>query len=157
MADPERGTTKVSQSAIDEIKKMGMTKAIAQYTKGSGTPEFRTAVERYYSPKRLSDASAAKPKETATPAAKPEAPKAPVPMPASAPAAASRAINKDPKGTSVLGKSNAKTVNKVGKPIGDILNASKAVSGQQTKGVTKAAKGFWGKNIGSALKNAFNL
>lgn len=97
MADPDRGTPKVSQSAIKEIQQLGMSKAISKYTSGGGSAEFRTAVERYYSPKRLKDASNASKststtttKTTAKPAATSE-PKT-VPMPASAPAAATRKV-----------------------------------------------------------------
>lgn len=91
MPDPERNTTKVSQAAINEIQKLGMSKAIKQYHSGNASAEFKTAVERYYSPKRLSDASAAKSASAPpSPESKPE-PK-PVPMPPSAPAAATRAV-----------------------------------------------------------------
>jgi hypothetical protein len=96
MADPERGTKKVSQSAIDEIRKMGMGKAISTYKSGNGSAEFRTAVERYYSPQRLKSSSTANnapaPKSTHQGAKPSVGDKTPVAMPKSAPAAASRRV-----------------------------------------------------------------
>lgn len=55
----DQRTKKVSQGAIDDIRKMGMGAAIKKYTAGEGGAEFKTAVERYYSPQRLKAASAA--------------------------------------------------------------------------------------------------
>lgn len=53
----DQRTKKVSQGAIDDIRKMGMSAAIKKYTAGEGGAEFKTAVERYYSPQRLKQAS----------------------------------------------------------------------------------------------------
>lgn len=143
MADPEATRTKkVSKSAIDEIRKLGMSKAISRYTSGEGSPEFRTAVERYYSPQRLKAASKNAPKSTSksesTPESKPE-PK-PVPMPKSAPAAAGRRTKSTAE--KVLGRKNAKAVGDVTKPIGRILgsigSSSKGISGSGVKSIGKA-------------------
>ena len=90
MPDPDaKRTKKVSHSAIDEIRSLGMGKAIKKYTSGEGSPEFRTAVERYYSPQRLKGASKEATKAASAPAAPKSEPKS-VPMPPSAPAAANR-------------------------------------------------------------------
>ena len=48
---------KVKQSTIDEIKKMGMTKALAA-AKTRRTPEYQEAVKRMYGAKRLAKATA---------------------------------------------------------------------------------------------------
>jgi hypothetical protein len=102
MPDPQAAPAnqKVSQATIDSIKKMGMSAALKQYNSGNNSPEFKTAMERYYSPQRLkassgqaSNAAAASKATgdtgniTAT-AAKPKS----IPMPASAPAAATRRV-----------------------------------------------------------------
>lgn len=136
MPDPDaKRTTKVSQSAIDEIRKLGMSKAISKYTRGEGSPEFKTAVERYYSPQRLKAASKTATKEAASkpkPKPKTETPKAPVTMPKSAPAAAGRKTK--PKGSSVLGERNAKAVGNAGASVGRVLSnlssGSKGITGQ---------------------------
>ena len=96
MPDPDRGTKKVSSSAIDEIKKMGMGAAIKQYSSGGGSPEFRTAVERYYSPQRLKEASGSvKPTPSGGgPTMSNASTSKPISMPASVPATASRNISK---------------------------------------------------------------
>ena len=48
---------KVKQSTIDEIKKMGMTKALAA-AKTRRTPEYQEAIKRMYGAKRLAKATA---------------------------------------------------------------------------------------------------
>jgi len=48
---------KVKQSTIDEIKKMGMTKALAA-AKSRRTPEYQEAIKRMYGAKRLAKATA---------------------------------------------------------------------------------------------------
>jgi hypothetical protein len=48
---------KVKQSTIDEIKKMGMTKALAA-AKSRRTPEYQEAIKRMYGAKRLAKAIA---------------------------------------------------------------------------------------------------
>lgn len=106
MADPEAApkNQKVSQATIDSIKKMGMSAALKQYNSGNNSPEFKTAMERYYSPQRLKASSGQATPSTSTSTPKPSSggPKMqatgpaptgkPVPMPPSAPAAATRAI-----------------------------------------------------------------
>ncbi len=93
MADPEaQRSKKVPQSALDEIKKIGMSAALKKYTAGEGGPEFKTAMERYYSPQRLkgsSQAAIASQGKSGGTASENKTPN-PVPMPASAPAAAAR-------------------------------------------------------------------
>lgn len=147
MPDPDRGTKKVSGSAIKEIQQMGMGKAIKQYTSGGGSPEFRTAVERYYSPQRLKKASSeSKPSKSM----ETDTPKQPVKMPESAPAAAARKVN--PVGASVLGKKNAEQVSKVTKPIG---NVGSAIAGQRAVNAQSIGKALSGASKKLGLNNPF--
>lgn len=94
MPDPDAQRTKtVSQNAIKDLQKRGMSENLKMYSSGQGGSEFRTAMERYYSPQRLKGASSQATKTTSSSAPKSEStPSKPVPMPASAPAAASRSI-----------------------------------------------------------------
>lgn len=94
----DQRTKTVKQSTIDAIRQMGMSKAIAKYTAGEGGAEFRTAVERYYSPQRLKAASRkATQGQVAKPGTPPAAPSTPV---SSAPAPSQAAISRrlEPKG-----------------------------------------------------------
>jgi hypothetical protein len=98
MADPEAQRTKtVSQAAINDLKTRGMAENLKMYNSGAGTSEFKTAMERYYSPQRLKAGSgsttAAAPKSAVGgPKMSNAVASKPVPMPASAPAAAVRKI-----------------------------------------------------------------
>jgi hypothetical protein len=153
MPDPDRGTKKVSQSAIDEIKKLGMTQAIRKYHSGNTSPEFRTAVERYYSPQRLKGGSIApKPQDT------PSAPKTetktetkpPVTMPASAPAAASRRTKTTAE--KALGRRNVESAKKVTQPIANIASNLAGSRSGNLEGVSKSLRGA-GKKLG--INNPF--
>jgi hypothetical protein len=144
MPDPERNTTKVSQSTIDEIRKLGMPKAIQQYHSGNASPEFKTAVERYYSPQRLktsspSPSTTAAKKDTGNITSNASAAKS-ISMPASAPAAATRKISPTVGTPSTLGTATSgarQTADKV---------LSKVGGGPTTS--------FGGRNAGTETANA---
>lgn len=144
MPDPDaQRTKKVSQSGIDEIKKLGMSAALKKYTAGEGGAEFKTAMERYYSPQRLKGAStasmASKGKSGGTASTAPKTESKPVPMPPSAPAAAKRKVN--PAGSSVLGKKNAEAISSATKPIGKITSALASQRAVNADTVGKALSG----------------
>lgn len=157
MADPDaQRTTKVSQSAIDDLKKRGMAENLKMYSSGQGTPEFKTAMERYYSADRLKAASGqATPK--AAPAGGPKMSNAvsskPIDMPASAPAAATRKVG-NPTGTSVLGKSNAAAISSgVGK-VRSVGETGSAIGSSSAKGIGGLVRSLYrgATHSGSARK-----
>jgi hypothetical protein len=131
MPDPQAPPTnqKVSQSTIDSIKKMGMSAALKQYNSGNNSPEFKTAMERYYSPQRLKASSSQAINTAAASSAKGDsgnitattAKPSSVPMPASAPAAAVRRVSPTVGKPSTLGTATSgarsgadKVLNKIG-------------------------------------------
>jgi hypothetical protein len=157
MPDPDaKRTKKVSSSAIKEIQSLGMSKALKKYTSGEGTAEFKTAMERYYSPQRLKGASkAATAPKAAGPTHKTQpsvGDKAPVTMPPSAPAAAGRKVGRST-GASVLGEKNAAAVGKATGAIGGIIGSlgsnSKGIGGAGGKAISNL-----GKKAG--IRNPFN-
>lgn len=90
---------KVSQDVIDAIKKKGMSSSLKEASAGGASPEFREGVRRMYGENRLGSsqeqAMNEQDKAGVASAAKQEAaaaPKKPVPMPKSAPAAATRKV-----------------------------------------------------------------
>lgn len=160
MADPDAARTKkVSQSGIDEIKKLGMSAALKKYTAGGNSSEFTTAMERYYGSGHLKNASknsggnvktqpisstkAKGPPGGKDPDSVVKKPK-PVPMPASAPAAAARASGKKSTTEKILGKKNVAAVGKATKPVGKLISSiganSKGISGAGVKDLSGAAK-----------------
>lgn len=158
MADPEaQRTTKVSQSAIDDLKKRGMAENLKMYNSGSGTPEFKTAMERYYSPQRLKAGSSQAVKAATPPAGGPKMSNAvsskPIDMPASASAAATRKVG-NPTGTSVLGKPNAAAVSGAVSKVRSVGETGSSIGSSSAKGIGGLVRSLYrgATHSGSARK-----
>jgi|ERR1700750_307269 len=144
MAVPQEDqrTKIVSQGAIDAIRKMGMSAAIKKYTAGEGGAEFKTAVERYYSPQRLKAASTkATQGQVAKPGTPPAAPSPPAkPMPPSKEAVSRRIANPKDKKVGVFGNDFGPNIfpkdfghSYVGKKLRKFEKAKPATSGDSTE------------------------
>jgi len=155
MADPDAGpkNQKVSQSAIDSIKQMGMSKALKQYNTGGNTPEFKTAMERYYSPQRLKSASGQAVSQAATANSSVNRAKAdtgnitasaktPVTMPASAPAAATRKVG-NAVGSKVLGPNSAKAISGGINKVRTVGETGAAIGSSSAKGIGGLVRGLY--------------
>jgi hypothetical protein len=154
--------TKVSQGTIDSIKKMGMAAALKQYNAGGNSPEFKTAMERYYSPQRLKASSVQATNTAAANSAKsdsgnitpttakmnPSASGKPgsIPMPPSAPSAAARAVAPKKIDTAIAGG--------IPKAIGKLFAPGKGpATPPPPKGTDTAIAGGIPKAIGKFFSN----
>lgn len=173
-------SVKVKQEVIDRIKKMGMDSAVKAANSGSESAEFVEGAKRMYGTKVGAQNNANLAKRQNEAAANPLARRAPsidggttskpavggpkmsnatttsssVPMPSSAPAAASRK-SKPTTGEKVLGKENARQVRKVTTPIANVSNNLAASRALNTDKVSKSLGDFYNKNIGHSLSNMF--
>lgn len=158
MADPEAQRSKVvSQSAIDDLKKRGMAENLKMYNSGAGTSEFKTAMERYYSPQRLKAGSGQAVKAATPPAGGPKMSNAvsskPVPMPPSAPAAATRKVG-NAVGSGVLGPNNAKAISGGISKVRNIGDTGAAIGKASSKSIGGLVRSLYrgATNTGSARK-----
>lgn len=87
-------TITVSQATIDAIKSKGMSASLKAASAGGASDEFKEGVKRMYGANRMAAQNEKTMNEADTAAT--TAAKSPVPMPKSAPAAATRAISSKP-------------------------------------------------------------
>lgn len=165
---------KVKQEVIDRIKKMGMGAAVKAANSGNESAEFVEGAKRMYGRDRVSamnDANLKRDQQTTAKTGR-AAPsldggktgttgtgeKKSVPMPKSAPAAATRKVGGNAVGSGVLGENNAQWVSRnVSKPVSGAVSAvAKSLDGGgKGKGVGGAIGRFWHKNVGKPLSRSF--
>ena len=138
---------KVSQAVIDEIKKKGMTAAIAEANSGGASAEFNEGAKRMYGNR----VKAAGPKGGSDPDSKSTTTES-VTMPASAPAAASRRSGTKTTAEQALGTKNAESARKVTTHVSNIGASLASQRAMNADSVGKAL-GSMGKKLG--LNNPF--